>query len=842
MGLFSKLMTEKITAAAVRSQQIVEPKKQVNARSIKEQIVAISEKVKEHFPDSKAELITSAEQLHTYIDHMIVCGIGAIDTETTGLDRQKDHIVGWSLYYPDGTEVYIPCKHIVPIFDTPYANQLTYEQCGAELQRLVSAKTKLVMANADFDLSMIWHDFKVDLVDIIFFDVFLAWRCLKENEKDNTLKGLYTKYVVRGTIDKMKFNDFFSPELYPYCDPQIAKLYAAADARYTFELFKWQMQYLTKNNPKCKKYKFDAISDLYFGIENPLIKVCQMMHRRGVYLEQSVADMLKTKYNNILKKEETKLQRELQDIINNPNYYTSVKAPFGSVNDFNPNSGPHVEWLVYDLLKLDAGTKKRTTKKEILGNFNVPIIKNILKYRSLVTLISTFVQKLPKVAAEAPDGKIHCEFKSIGADCVTGDTIIPTSDGYFTAKELCHDAEADPGKLIPTEPFSIISINNSYDYATDIIYYPDTPTIKLTTACGLTIEGTPNHPIICTSSIPKDVPNRALFNDIVNWVKLENVRVGQYLKIPCTYKGNKDARLQPTGLVPVETSKRAKSVTIPMYISAEFAEFLGIYHADGSAYYAPNSYRIKISNKNVDVQNRVIYLTSKLFGVHPTVDKHKKRPDAIDTSINCLALSCMDKLLCHGASKKRIPKAIWLSPTDVINSYIRGMTLDSAVVLRDNNTRFLLSVANDEDASLIQQHLISQGILCSKQKGHPLSGAVATRLSFNADNYILFRDIIGFVENSKIVHDVKPSKSIHGKRVGNYFYLKVKSIEHRRADVYDLSVPNTHSFVGNAIICHNTGRFSSRTPNMQNIPSKNGDIRRMFRASPGYVMMSSDYS
>lgn len=30
--------------------------------------------------------------------------------------------------------------------------------------------------------------------------------------------------------------------------------------------------------------------------------------------------------------------------------------------------------------------------------------------------------------------------------------------------------------------------------------------------------------------------------------------------------------------------------------------------------------------------------------------------------------------------------------------------------------------------------------------------------------------------------------------------------------------------------------------NMQNIPSKQGDIRRMFRASPGYVMMSSDYS
>jgi len=39
-----------------------------------------------------------------------------------------------------------------------------------------------------------------------------------------------------------------------------------------------------------------------------------------------------------------------------------------------------------------------------------------------------------------------------------------------------------------------------------------------------------------------------------------------------------------------------------------------------------------------------------------------------------------------------------------------------------------------------------------------------------------------------------------------------------------------------------TGRFSSSDPNLQNIPSRNHDIRKMFVASPGYVLMSSDYS
>lgn len=39
-----------------------------------------------------------------------------------------------------------------------------------------------------------------------------------------------------------------------------------------------------------------------------------------------------------------------------------------------------------------------------------------------------------------------------------------------------------------------------------------------------------------------------------------------------------------------------------------------------------------------------------------------------------------------------------------------------------------------------------------------------------------------------------------------------------------------------------TGRMSSSEPNLQNIPSHNKDIRKMFVASEGYVLMSSDFS
>jgi DNA polymerase I-like protein with 3'-5' exonuclease and polymerase domains len=39
-----------------------------------------------------------------------------------------------------------------------------------------------------------------------------------------------------------------------------------------------------------------------------------------------------------------------------------------------------------------------------------------------------------------------------------------------------------------------------------------------------------------------------------------------------------------------------------------------------------------------------------------------------------------------------------------------------------------------------------------------------------------------------------------------------------------------------------TGRFSSSEPNMQNIPSHNKEIRKMFRAEEGYVLLGADFS
>ena len=237
LRLFSSAQADKINQVAERTKESIQAPKKISAKNVSSELERISKQVLEYFKDSNAILIESKEQLHDYVTKLIESGYAGIDTETTGLDRIHDTIVGSSLYYPGGVECYIPNKHLVPIFDQPYKGQLTYEDVQEEFQRIADSSVKLIFANADFDLAMIYKDYKVDFVPRCYYDVIIGWRVIREGEQHYDLKGLYNRHVLRGEGDPKKFSDFFSPQLFPYCKPQIAKLYAANDAKITFDEF-----------------------------------------------------------------------------------------------------------------------------------------------------------------------------------------------------------------------------------------------------------------------------------------------------------------------------------------------------------------------------------------------------------------------------------------------------------------------------------------------------------------------------------------------------------------------------------------------------------------------------
>lgn len=443
MGLFSQAQANAIQQAAAKSKQVAHPISTKSARSVNTELNRISQNVIDYFKGSPAILITSDEQLHDYVTEAIQDEYVGIDTETTGLDRWNDTIVGASLYHPHGVEAYIPMKHLVPIFEAPCKNQLTYQQVGREFKRLSNRKVKCLYANADFDLAMIYKDLEADLCDSFYWDVILAWRCMKENEQHNDLKSLYNKYVLKGKGDPKRFSDFFPVALFPYCKPDVAKLYAANDAKITYELFKWQLPYVTVGHPKCTKAHLEQIASLVWNVEMPLVSICQKMHRTGMYLDADTSFKLRERYNAEYEKEVAVLRDMVQQVIDSQPYRIGNSTPpFRSGDKFNPTSPPHVKYLLYDLLKLPP-VGKGGTGKEVIAEYNLPITKQILKVRSLSVLINTFVDKMPN--AVWPDQRIHGQFKQVGADtgrmCLAEGTMIQLATGGAKHIEQIHEGD-----------------------------------------------------------------------------------------------------------------------------------------------------------------------------------------------------------------------------------------------------------------------------------------------------------------------------------------------------------------------------------------------------------------
>lgn len=821
MGLFSQDQIEQINAVAAKSKEVLKPVQvSKSITSTQHEIDESTRAVLEYFGNSPAILITTAEDLHNYVTEAIKAGYCGIDTETTGLDRIHDTIVGCSLYYPGGVECYIPNKHIVPIFETPYKNQLTYEEVGQELRRFITTDTKMIFANADFDLAMIYKDYKADLISVCYYDVILAWRCLKEDEPKNGLKQLYSKYVMGGKTDPKKFSDFFSPRLFPYSKPDVAKLYAANDAKITYELFMWQLPYVTKSHPKCRKNHLERIADLVWNIEFPMIRVCALMHRLGVYLDMDTSNVLRPRYHAERDKEFDVLVGMIQEIMSQADVNTLRKSPFKSAQDFNPNSTPQVSYLLNNFMGMDL----KSTDKALLKQLNLPITKQILKVRSLDTLIGSFVDKLP--GSTGPTGRVHSTFKSIGASCITGDSLLLTNKGYMPFQSLFDGTESDDHFI--DEDTVIVNRDLSYESASHRVVYHNIPTIKLNLRGGFTVEGSLNHPIICSSISRDDVlrttSNRYRFNEHTDFKKLEDIKVGDAVCVPVGYNLF-PTEYVPTGLTLKQKYKKSQvDCKMPEYFTEDFAELLGMYLADGSIH-DKGKFNIRINNKDEDVIRRTHELVKSVFGLESnTTWQHT----TYATTFGTTQIESIRDVIGRGAANKYICPGIMQSPKSVVCAFIRGTTLDSSY--DSGRQRLNISYFRKDAADFVHLSLANMGIMSSlSTQKH--KGCDRYRIGVSGEFYKKFLDEVGVVQSSK--RDIR-DKYTHSKFVINdsNFFAYVEDIEYSNNDVYDLTVPESHSFIANGLINHNTGRFSSSDPNVQNIPSHALDIRHQFRATP----------
>ncbi len=376
-------------------------------------------------------LIRDEASLVAYADRIIEIGIASIDVETEGLDPILDPLVGTCLYAPGLQSAYIPHTH-TDASRTLLPDQISYELMARELQRMVDAGVKWVLHNAKFDLrnSVNWLGvwFKP------YWCTHIGSNFLNENEPHG-LKALHDKYVAHADIEDKElntFNSLFEDLPFNFVPIEIAYLYAAGDPIKTFELYEFQLPYLTPGTEQNQRQGLEEAANLFHETEMPLVYYLAEIEEEGVYIHSEFAKELSNEYrqkmkqavletNEVLKMIDfSKLSPDKRSKLNGPIEVGDEEIPAA----LNIGSPPQLAILLYDVLGLKSPDreKPRGTGEEILEAMRPKIedetVKRlfdlILEFRGYKKLLSTYVDKLPAVVKEKT-GRLHGSFNQYGA-------------------------------------------------------------------------------------------------------------------------------------------------------------------------------------------------------------------------------------------------------------------------------------------------------------------------------------------------------------------------------------------------------------------------------------------
>ena len=384
-----------------------------------DKIQAIKSLVKSKFEGKEDELklIVTEVDLKEYIDKSIENGVISIDTETTGLDPILDQLVGICIYTPGLKAAYIPVNHISYITQIKCENQLPVEILTKYFQMLVDENVKTIWFNAPFDIRFLGNHINVWFT--AYFDTSVAAMCLNSEEPrgQKSLKSLHKKYCWGDRGEALTFGKLFENIPFNLVPIDVAYLYAASDAIYTYELYEFQAQYLEPDGIYYESHNMQRLSYVFFNIEMKSMPTFISMEQIGVTCDFEYAEKLKNKYHELSDKMKENLENVFKPYQSKVDDYkrTHPNHPFSDPINFN--SSQQLQVILYDILNLPVVDKKkpRGTDKNILAQMDHPFCKALLDYKAFFKIISAFIDSLPEVAKAYPDKRIHGKYNQYGA-------------------------------------------------------------------------------------------------------------------------------------------------------------------------------------------------------------------------------------------------------------------------------------------------------------------------------------------------------------------------------------------------------------------------------------------
>ncbi|MFC2089614.1 DNA polymerase I [Bacteroidota bacterium] len=312
-------------------------------------------------------LLKTLEKLHEY----------CFDTETTGLDVIGSEIVGISFSWKRTEAAYIDISR----------SDYKREEILERLKKLFSRKDVTVVGqNLKYDLHIL-QNAGINVQGILF-DTMVAHYLVAPEKKhgiDAMAEDLlgYRKIKTETLIGKrgkqqLNFQDI---------DINVVKEYACEDADIT-----WQVFELLKDEVKERK-----LEHLVQKIEMPLVQVLMEMERNGVTLDTKALAEFAVK----LREDLVKIEEQIFE-------YAGM--------EFNISSPKQLGSVLFEKLHIDKDTRKTKSKQystaeDVLVDLidKHPIIKEVLEFRSLKKLLSTYVEALPRLI-HSKTNRVHTSF------------------------------------------------------------------------------------------------------------------------------------------------------------------------------------------------------------------------------------------------------------------------------------------------------------------------------------------------------------------------------------------------------------------------------------------------
>lgn len=320
-------------------------------------------------------LITDKARLGEFMALLAYESEIVFDVETTGVDVWKDYIVGHVITAVKADiHAYIPTKH-----DTN-APQLPHDYVTEILRPVYEdARIGKIAHNAKYDIHMLSRE-GVTLRGLTW-DTLEAMKLLNENEMTFALKPLVTKYL---GDNSQTYGELFGKRGFNEISLAQAVAYAAKDGDVTLRLRNFQREHLAQ---------MPSVLDYYESVEVPLIPVIVEMETEGYEIDLEFAKV----YGDELRKDADKYGKRV----------------FAMLGDININSPVQLKAAI----EAHTGkTLKDTDAKRTLKPLSKewPVIADLLKYREMNKLLTTYVDALPELI-QRKTGRLHATFNQNGA-------------------------------------------------------------------------------------------------------------------------------------------------------------------------------------------------------------------------------------------------------------------------------------------------------------------------------------------------------------------------------------------------------------------------------------------